>query len=41
MYKGRTTSLARDVDLHYNQMHKIKGDESTATEQMKIMQERC
>ena len=40
IYKGRCTSLARDIELHYNQMHRIKGDESAASEQTKILQER-
>ena len=30
MYKGRCTNLARDVEMHYNEMHKLNNDQSTA-----------
>ena len=26
MYKGRCTNLARDVEMHYNEMHKLNND---------------
>ena len=30
VYKGRCTNLARDVEMHYNEMHKLNSDSSTA-----------
>ena len=26
VYKGKCTNLARDVELHYNQMHRLNND---------------
>ena len=26
IYKGKCTNLARDVELHYNQMHRLNND---------------
>ena len=28
--KGRCVNLARDVEMHYNEMHKLNNDQSTA-----------
>ena len=39
--KGRCTNLARDVEMHYNEMHKLNNDQSTAGQQVRILQERC
>lgn len=41
VFKGRCTNLARDVELHYNEMHKLNSDSSSATQQVKILQERA
>ena len=26
VYKGRCTNLARDVEMHYNEMHRLNND---------------
>ena len=33
IYKGRCTTLARDVEMHYNEMHKLNNDSSHAGKQ--------
>ena len=38
--KGRCTNLARDVEMHYNEMHKLNNDQSTAGQQVRILQDR-
>jgi len=30
VYKGRCANLARDVEMHYNEMHRLNNDQSTA-----------
>ena len=40
VYKGRCTNLARDVEMHYNEMHKLNNDQSTSGQQVRILQER-
>lgn len=30
VYKGRCTNLARDVELHYNEMHKLNNNSTSA-----------
>ena len=37
MYKGRCTNLARDVEMHYNEMHKLNNDSSSAGQQVRIL----
>ena len=32
--------MARDVEMHYNEMHKLNNDSSTASQQVRILQER-
>lgn len=38
--KGRGQNLAREVELHYNQMHKLNSGQTAASEHNKILQER-
>ena len=38
--KGRCVNLARDVEMHYNEMHKLNNDQSTAGQQVRILQDR-
>ena len=33
IYKGKCTNLARDVEMHYNEMHKLNNDSSHAGKQ--------
>ena len=40
MYKGRCQNLARDVEMHYNEMHKLNNDTSHHSQQNKILHER-
>ena len=40
IYKGRCTNLARDVELHYNEMHKLNNDSNHSSKQLQIMHER-
>ena len=40
VYKGRCTNLARDVEMHYNEMHRLNNDQSSAGQQVRILQER-
>ena len=40
MYKGRCTNLARDVEMHYNEMHKLNDNTNHHSQQNKILNER-
>ena len=40
VYKGRCSNLARDVEMHYNEMHKLNNDSSSAGQQVRILQDR-
>ena len=40
MYKGRCTNLARDVEMHYNEMHKLNDNTNHHASQNKILNER-
>ena len=40
MYKGRCTNLARDVEMHYNEMHKLNDNTNHNSQQNKILNER-
>ena len=40
VYKGRCTNLARDVEMHYNEMHRLNADSGSAGQQVRILQER-
>ena len=40
MYKGRCTNLARDVEMHYNEMHKLNDNTNHHAAQNKILNER-
>ena len=40
IYKGRCTNLARDVELHYNEMHKLNNDSAHSGQQVHILLER-
>ena len=37
VYKGRCSNLARDVEMHYNEMHKLNNDSSSAGQQVRIL----
>ena len=41
MYKGRCSNLARDVELHYNQLNKTNTDKNASSEQVRILAERA
>ena len=41
VYKGRCTNLTRDVELHYNQLHKVSSENSGSSEQIKILADRA
>ena len=41
VFKGRCTNLARDVEMHYNEMHRLNSDQSTSGQQVRILQERA
>ena len=41
VFKGRCTNLARDVEMHYNEMHRLTSDQSSAGQQVRILQERA
>ena len=41
IYKGKCTNLAREVEMHYNQMNKFNNDQSTAGQQVQILQDRA
>ncbi len=38
--KGRSQNLAREIELHYNEMHKLNTGSTAASEHNKILQER-
>jgi len=40
VYKGRCSNLSRDVEMHYNEMHKLNNDTAGAGQQVRILQER-
>ena len=40
MYKGRCTNLARDVEMHYNEMHKLNDNTNHHSQQNKILNDR-
>ena len=40
MFKGRCTNLARDVELHYNEMNKLNTSNNLSEEQAKILNDR-
>ena len=40
VYKGRCTNLARDVEMHYNEMHRLNNDQSSSGQQVRILQDR-
>lgn len=40
IYKGRCTNLARDVELHFNEMNKLHHDSNHSVKQVQILQDR-
>ena len=40
IYKGRVSNLSRDVEMHYNEMHKLNNDSAGAGQQVRILQDR-
>ena len=40
VFKGRCTNMARDLEMHYNEMNKLNSDSNHSARQMQIYHER-